>query len=603
MQKILIISIIFFSTFCLTQNIYPKEHNIILDGVHKFSRDDNPAYSSLTFNDSKWKLINIPGSWQSQGIKVEKDIGWYRIHCIIPDEFKNIEPAVLLGRIGDADEVFFNGVKIGGEGLIDKNFIEASKIERLYKIPVKHIKFNSDNVIAVRVINTYLNGGIIDRGIKIGDYRELLLEKIKRNKNTLIWEFCFFTFFGLFFLSCLFFYFKGLRDKEYFYFWLFITLYGILFILGSVTFYNTGLKTQFVQQTIKAISAILPVSLLLLHINFYKQKITFYIKAIIAGFTVITITIVFFQTYSVRIYIYLFWKILFIITASFLVLIAIKAFIKKYYESGITLLGITGMIFGFVLESIGEIDILHVSGFFLWDYSVVFYMLCVIYALTSRFTRIREFHSASVKIFNAHEKERKRLARELHDGIGTSLLATKLKLQLLESQVKEGNIDNKAFHELVSEIEHVIEELRAVSMDLRPSFLKNMDITEAVKLFAKRVYERSGIEINISADDKVNDISQKIKENIYRIIQEALNNTIRHSRATRVDIVIKNQSGMLTLDIKDNGRGFDPSHSRIKDSGIGLYTIMERVELLGGIIRLKSYDKIGTPIFIEVPVA
>jgi signal transduction histidine kinase len=577
------------------------EQAIILDGLHKFAPDDNPSYSFTDYNDTPWQQIKIPGSWQSQAIKPKEGIGWYRIHCIIPDAFKNIDPAILLGRIGDADEVFFNGLKIGGEGFIGKQFVEASKIQRLYRIPREHIRFDSDNVIAVRVLNTYLNGGIFDNGIKIGDYRDLQLETSKRYEETLIWEFCFFTLFALFFLSCLFFYIKGLRDREYFYFWFFITLYGALFFIGSVTFYRTELKTRFVQQVINSISAFLPASLMLLLIHFYKEKLPVHLKGITASFIGIALMTAFFYNYTARIYLYTAWKILFTLTALFLVFIAIKAFVRRFYESGTILLGIVGLIFGFVLETLGGIDLLYMTGFFLWDYATVFFMICVMYALTSRYTRIKELQSASVKIFDAHEEERKRLARELHDGIGTSLLATKMKLQMLEAQAKDNvPIDTRAFPELISEISHSIEELREVSMDLRPSFLESTELVEAIKWHARKVRERSAVEVNVSAGD-IGQISIKIKENFYRIFQEALNNAVKHSGATRIEVLLSRDQLYLVLEIQDNGKGFVPSGIK-QNQGIGLYTIRERVELLGGIIRIKSSDKIGTDIFIEVPI-
>lgn len=576
--------------------------SLALDGLHKFSPDDNPAYADPSFNDSQWASVAVPGSWQSQGIRVANGIGWYRIHCTVPGSFRNVQPAVFLGRIGDADEVFFNGIKIGGEGLIGEPFIEASKIDRLYKIPREHINYEGDNVIAVRVMNTYLNGGIFDRGIHIGGYKDLLIVELQKYKNILIWEFCFFTFFSLFFLACLFFYIKGLRDREYFYFWLFITLYGALFFLGSVTFYDTGLKTRTVQKAINIISALLPASLLLLLIHFYKEKFKAPLRVISAAFFCLAALTLFFTSYTARIYIYTFWKVLFLVTASFLVFIAIKAFVRKFYESGIILLGITGLIVGFVLESFGGLDLLQITGFFLWDYATAFFMICVVFALTSRYTRIRELQSASVKIFDAHEKERKRLARGLHDGIGTSLLATKMKLQMLEAQVKDGMpVDRKAFPELISEITQVIDELRAVSMDLRPSFLENTGLVEAITWHARKVQERSGIEINITAGETI-DMSPKIKENFYRIFQEALNNAVKHSEATVVDVLLKQDAHFLTLEIRDNGRGFARINPGTEDQGLGLYTIRERVELLGGIIRIKSSDKIGTNIFIEVPL-
>jgi len=223
------------------------------------------------------------------------------------------------------------------------------------------------------------------------------------------------------------------------------------------------------------------------------------------------------------------------------------------------------------------------------------------YALTSRYTRIKELQSASVKIFNAHEEERKRLARELHDGIGTSLLATKMKLEMLEAQAND-NISTykRELPELISEIDHSIGELRAVSADLRPSFLENTDLVAAIKWHAKKVKERSGIEINVSSGD-IGQISLKIKENFYRIFQEALNNAVKHSGSTRVEVLLSRNKSYMVLEIQDNGRGFRSSGAE-QDQGIGLYTIRERVELLGGIIKIKSSDKIGTDIFIEVPI-
>jgi signal transduction histidine kinase len=223
------------------------------------------------------------------------------------------------------------------------------------------------------------------------------------------------------------------------------------------------------------------------------------------------------------------------------------------------------------------------------------------YALTSRYTRIKELQSASVKIFDAHENERKRLARELHDGIGTSLLAAKMKLQMLEAQAKDNKpLEKQAFPEMISEIDHSIEELRAVSMDIRPAFLENTDLVEVIKWHAKKVKERSGIEINISTGT-IDNINLKIKENFYRIFQEALSNAVKHSGATKVEVLLSRDGSYLVFEIQDNGKGFHQSGSK-EEKGLGLYTIRERVELLGGIIRITSSDKIGTDILIEVPI-
>ncbi len=588
---------------CFPVNAQTQKNYIIVDGLHKFSSGDNPVWSSPHYDDAQWQSIKVPGSWQSQGIKPIKGIGWYRMHFTAPDSLRYIKPVILLGRIGDADEVFLNGVKIGGEGSIGERFVEATKIERLYIIPVNLLRFNDVNLIAVRVMNTYLNGGIFDKNMTIGDYNALLIEKFRKDKYIIVVEFCFFTFFAIFFVTCFFFYIKGLRDKEYIYFWLFISIYGILFVIGSDTFYNTGLKTALIQQTINTIATLLPASLILLLIHVYQEKLNFYIKLFLLTFPTIALAAILFPGYSSRVYLYKLWKIFFIFTAALMVFHAIKAYYRKFHESGPILLGITGLIVGSILESVGELDLLQITGFFLWDYSAAFFMICVMYALTARYTRIKEeLQLASIKIFNAHEDERKRLARGLHDGVGQSLLSIKLRLKMLETKVEEKMpIEKDSFHELISDISNSIDELRDVAMDLRPSFLENVDFSEAIKWHAKKFQESTGIQININTEGQ-RDISYKIKDNLYRIFQEALSNALKHSGANRIEGILKMEGKILYLEIHDNGKGLSDTLVENRGSGIGLYSIKERVQLLNGILRIKSSDKLGTSICIEVPV-
>jgi signal transduction histidine kinase len=580
-----------------------QEHFIRLDGMHKFSAGDDPAWAFPDYDDAQWQKIHVPGSWQSQRMSPEKDMGWYRIYFSAPDSLRDIVPAILIGRIGDVDEVFLNGIKIGREGLIGDRFVEATKVERLYRIPKEFLRYDSTNLIAIRVMNTYLNGGIFDSGVTIGDYNALVIDKLKRTQYSQMVEFCFFTFFALFFVTCFFFYIKGLRDKEYITFWLFISLYGILFALESVTFYNTGLKFPSVQQLINTLSTILPVGLILLLFNVYQERLSFPVKIFLLAFPLLALLIILLPGHGSRLYLFIVWKILFVFAAILIVFHSIRAYFKKFHESGPILLGISGLLSGLILESVGGLDLLQITGFFLWDYSAVFFMVCVMYALTARYTRIQEeLRSASLKIFDAHEDERKRLARDLHDGIGQSLLSVKLRLKMLESKAKEGLTANEeSFSELVSDVAHSIDEIRAVARDLRPSFLENIDFIEALKWHSEKMQEQSGILITVSSDG-LKEMNARVKENIYRIYQEALSNAIKHSGARAVDVILKTKNSSLSLEIRDDGVGFDPARTERGRTGIGLYTIKERVELLGGILRIKSSDKMGTSLYIEVPL-
>ena len=572
---------------------------IRLDGMHKFSPGDNPAWASPGFHDSEWQSVRVPGSWQSQRISPVQGMGWYRIHFTFKGRIEN--PAILLGRIGDIDEVFLNGVKIGGEGFIGKRFVEATKIQRLYKMPPDLLR-QGDNIVAVRVMNTYLNGGIFDEGSSIGGYNALLVDKLERDRKAVIMEFCLFTFFAIFSLACLFLSVTGMRDKEYVYFWLFITIYSVLFVLGSITFYKTGLKTPFIQQTISSLSMILPAGLLLLIIHVFQLKFRAYLKAILLFYLFIALTIPFFPDFSSRAIVSNIWKVLFIFSAIYMEILAVGVYLRKFYESGPILLGVTGLVIGLIMESIGGLDLLQITGFFLWDYSAVFFMICVMYALTARYVRIQKgLRQTSIKIFDAHEDERRRLAREIHDGIGQSLLSIKLRLKILEEGAKDNTpVKGESISEVIYDISGAIEELRAMVMDLRPSFLENAELIDAMTWHANKIQDKSGITVHVQAKGTIR-VSSKTKDNMYRIFQEALSNAVQHSEASRVDIVLEERGKLIVLEIKDNGKGFNQNLKESGRKGIGLYTIRERVELLGGILRVTSAPQTGTQLFIEVP--
>jgi len=601
-KKIFIAFFLFTVLACTNLGADVFKPYITLDGTYKFSAGDNPAWSFPSFNDYQWISISIPGSWQSQKINSSNGIGWYRIPFIVPVHLHDLKLALLLGRIGDADEVFLNGVKIEGEGVIGNRYVEATKIERLYIIPPHLMKYGQPNLLAVRVMNTYLNGGFFDNSILLGDYNALMIEKLIRERGSIILEFCFFSCFAIFFIACMFFYFRGLREKEYIYFWIFITFYSSLFILGSITFYNTGAKSPLIQQIINTLSTILPAGLILLLMSVYQEKLHLFTKFLIAGFLMVAVANNVLYDYTVRKYLYVAWKGLFIATALFLIIFAVKAYLRKAHESGPILLGITGLVLGFILESVGGVDLLQFTGFFLWDYSAGFFMFCIMYSLAARFNRIKnQLVSASVKILDAHEDERKRLSRELHDGIGQSLLSMKLKFKMLaDTFSKNKPVDRESFNDLIEDISTTIEEVRSISSDLRPSFLENSSLTDVLNWHARKAMDKSGIEFSIKSEDKI-EISTRLKDNIYRVYQEALSNIIRHSEASRVDITLRMRGKSLILEIKDNGKGFDPLLSEKHGSGLGLYTMTERIELLGGIFRIKSSDKIGTTMYIEVP--
>lgn len=214
----------------------------------------------------------------------------------------------------------------------------------------------------------------------------------------------------------------------------------------------------------------------------------------------------------------------------------------------------------------------------------------------------------SGQILNAYEEERKRISMELHDGMGQTLLTIKLYLQMMDEKLKKGLVPEKnAFAKIYCHLDKTIDELRNITMDLRPSFLEEMTIGEALTWYSTKVEDDTGIVINIRVDNSIK-AAPRIKDHIYRIYQEALNNVYKHAGADIVNVDLKENKNVMSLEIKDNGKGFDMADKSRNNSsistnnGLGLSIICERAELLGGKCEIKSSIANGTFIYVKVPL-
>ncbi len=138
-----------------------------LEGRWKFSIGDDQEWASNNFNDENWNELKVPGSWESQGYHGYDGIAWYRKKINIPAEFNNQNLYLELGYVDDVDDVYVNGNKIGSTGSFPPNYKTAYNAKRLYLIPKSLIKYDSENLIAVRVFDEKLEGGIIRGNIRL----------------------------------------------------------------------------------------------------------------------------------------------------------------------------------------------------------------------------------------------------------------------------------------------------------------------------------------------------------------------------------------------------------------------------------------------------
>jgi len=201
-------------------------------------------------------------------------------------------------------------------------------------------------------------------------------------------------------------------------------------------------------------------------------------------------------------------------------------------------------------------------------------------------------------VIDGQEKERQRLSRELHDGLGQNLVAIKLKLESIPHDMA-GEL-NSTLTQVKQMFNHTIEEVRRISNNLMPAALKEFSLAVVLRNLCNEVENNSGISVGLTVGVLPEPIDQLLKTYVYRIIQEALTNVIKHSGASRANITVYADFSNLHLIIEDNGVGFNTAIPT--DTGNGLYNMKERAILLNGSINIISSEGKGTKIVAQFPL-
>src|SRR4030042_357713 len=211
--------------------------------------------------------------------------------------------------------------------------------------------------------------------------------------------------------------------------------------------------------------------------------------------------------------------------------------------------------------------------------------------LSEQENRLRALSS---QLLTIQEKERKRIARELHDGLGQVLTAIKFKVEnALQQEAEDQNISKeKSLETVIPMIRESIEEVRRIQMDLRPSTLDNLGSLATIGWLTRefqKVY--SHIPIEKKLDLKEAEVPDPLKITLYRITQEALNNIAKHSKADTVRLSLKKKEDGIELGVEDYGLGFDINNFK---KGFGSASMRERTELSGGSFTIESTQEAGT---------
>lgn len=200
-------------------------------------------------------------------------------------------------------------------------------------------------------------------------------------------------------------------------------------------------------------------------------------------------------------------------------------------------------------------------------------------------------------ILEAEDRERLRIARDLHDGIGQMLAAARMALGNFLAKKK---VENKHIQNSLDLLEESIKEIREISHNMMPGALTKLGLSTALKQFVNKINALGVLQIELQIIGIKERLNEKIETMLYRVVQEILSNIIRHAEATKVSIELVKHESELVLVIEDNGKGFDTNAS--KNHGIGIKNVATRVEYLNGSVNFDSAIGRGTSVIVEIPL-
>ncbi len=609
---LLIMSCFFFS--CSeendTNNLGGKNSIIQLTNWQYYSSTDSAAsaYRRIDLNN-----ILTSKSWvklsSEKGLSNKSRIVW--IHTILP-AWRGNDPALYIGQVNYALRVFLNNKEVDKLGSFrsskflgwDQNLIDLPYLKKGDSITLCILSKDDPFSFKGKVL--------------LGSSDEIIINIFMRNVEALFFAVIYFAAGIILYII----YFGFHREKLLIGIAVFLIAEAI-FIISNSLFLQMIVKAPAIFYNLDYISFISASTGGLFAIEQIVHRHSNIIRVLWkTHFAVLILSIVLIQLTKITFLDILpFFLILLIISILITLVIMYLGTRAGNFESKILMIGMSTFFFFAILEisfysaGIGN-NALGYSPIVL-QYGVLAFMISLIWIVIYNYlktynenevVRQKEFeavkrendirHTFTTKILEYEEVERNRIALELHDSVGQKLLL--IKNQVL-SGINQPQTDNNA--DTLSEVgnlaDETIQEVRNITYNLRPQYLDQLGLTAAVESMIEKIAESSGINICLNIDKNIDNMFPKNDEiNFFRIIQESLNNIVRHSGADEVFINIKKEDNLVLLKIRDNGKGFQASGVY---GGTGITGMHERAKILNAGFNITS-NETGTIIKLEYPI-
>lgn len=570
---------------------------LTLDGPGRWARGDMPGWAAPQSADADWPTdaAALPAA-----SFLEPSLYWWRLRFSLRDPQAWREPALALGRLGQADEVFLNGSRLGGTGVVEDMRIEATWVERLYRIPPGVLQF--DNVLALRLRLAHGRQPQPDPP-RLGEWPALAVERAtleapRRTTEILVLSGALIA--GLFLLAV------QLDDAGRRLVAVAVAanlLFLVFYFADSLLFLDRYLNYEVLARLGNVALALFPAVILEWVRLVLGRPAAHWRGALSLGFAALALGFALQDAFVLHQWLVMGWAAL-----AGVMLIAILLDLWRAWQTRRRALAplaalLLTVIAAVLVYLLGLLGVWHAPPL-IWNYPAVL-VLPLLDAATLQVIRHSYRDAAQAvqrlagQLLTAQEQERQRLSRDLHDGVAQDLTTIKLNLELDLARCRQGD-QARAEHSLITAVtlaDDAIGALRDLLHDLRPLYLETLSLAEVVQMVTQRFTRISGTAVDCQWDAGFA-LPPDGQTHMIRIVQEALANVAKHAAASQVELRLERQPFGWRLSIRDDGRGFDPARP---SQGMGLVTLRERATLLGGRLRIDSRPGAGVAIELELP--